>query len=122
EDVLVWKTWSYGALAQGVSRLYGVGGQPTERGLVRWGNRVTTVDYPPIALYELAAAGAVYRAFSPSFANTRWLNVAIKLPALLAEMALSWLLFRVIGRRYGESAGMWATVSYWANPAMILAG
>jgi len=122
EDVLVWKTWSYGALYQGLSRLYGVGGQPPERGLVRWGNRVTTVDYPPIALYELAAAGAVYRAFSPSFANTRWLNVAIKLPVLLAEMALSWLLFRVMGRRYGESAGMWATVSYWANPAMILAG
>ena len=122
EDVLVWKTWSYGALNQGLSRVYGVGGQPPERGLVRWGNRVTTVDYPPIALYELAAAGAVYRAFSPSFDNTRWLNVAIKLPVLLAEMALSWLLFRVIGRRYGESAGMRATASYWANPAMILAG
>jgi hypothetical protein len=122
EDVLVWKTWSYGALNQGLSRLYGVGGQPPERGLVRWGDRVTTVDYPPIALYELAVAGAVYRAFSPSFENNRWLNVAIKLPVLLAELALSWLLFRVVGRRYGESAGMWAAASYWANPAMILAG
>ena len=40
EDVLVWKTWSYGAVAQGVSRLYGVGGEPAERGLVRWGERV----------------------------------------------------------------------------------
>src|SRR5688500_15089873 len=69
EDVLVWKTWSYAALNQGLSRMYGVGGQPPERGLVRWGKRVTTVDYPPIALYELAAAGAVYRAFSPSFEN-----------------------------------------------------
>ena len=38
EDVLVWKTWSYGALHQGVSRLYGVGGHPPERGLVRWGD------------------------------------------------------------------------------------
>jgi hypothetical protein len=122
EDVMVWKTWSYGALNQGLSRLYGVGGQPPERGLVRWGERVTTVDYPPIALYELAAIGAVYRAFSPSFDNNRWLNVAIKLPVLLAEIALSWLLFCVVGHRYGGSAGMWATASYWANPAMILAG
>jgi hypothetical protein len=122
EDVLVWKTWSYGALNQGLSRLYGVGGRPPERGLVRWGDRVTTVDYPPIALYELAATGAVYRAFSPSFENNRWLNVAIKLPVLLAEIALSWLLFRIVGRRYGESAAMWAAASYWANPAMILAG
>jgi hypothetical protein len=122
EDVLVWKTWSYGALNQGLSSLYGLGGQPPERGLVRWGERVTTVDYPPIALYELAATGAVYRAFSPSFVNNHWLNVAIKLPVLLAEMALSWLLCGVVGRRYGKSAGMWATASYWANPAMILAG
>ena len=52
EDVLVWKTWSYGALHQGVSRLYGVGGHPPERGLVRWGERVkplaeSGVDLPP---------------------------------------------------------------------------
>jgi dolichyl-phosphate-mannose-protein mannosyltransferase len=122
EDVLVWKTWSYGALAQGLTRVYGVGGQPTERGLVRWGERYTTVDYPPIALYELAAAGAVYRVVSPSFANTRWLTVAVKLPGLVAEMALAFVLWRWIGRRYGRSAGQWACTAHWANPAMILAG
>jgi hypothetical protein len=120
--VLVWKTWSYGALAQGVWRLYGVGGHPTERGLVRWGDRYTTVDYPPVALYELAAAGAVYRVFSPSFANTRWLTVAVKLPALFAEIGLAFVLWRVIGGRYGIPAGRWACAAYWGNPAMILAG
>jgi hypothetical protein len=122
EDVLVWKTWSYGALAQGVSRLYGVGGHPAERGLVRWGERVTTVDYPPIALYQLAATGAVYRAFFPSFDNTRWLNAAIKLPGVLAEIALSWLLYAAIARRYGPSAGVWAAAAYWCNPAVVLSG
>lgn len=35
DDVFVWKTWSYGALAPGVSRVYDVGGHPTERGMVR---------------------------------------------------------------------------------------
>jgi hypothetical protein len=122
EDVLVWKTWSYGALNQGVSRLYGVGGHPPERGLVRWGERVTTVDYPPIALYQLAVTGAAYRLFSPSFENTRWLNAAIKLPGILAEMLLSWLLYAAVGRRYGGPAGMWAAAAYWANPATVLAG
>src|SRR5258705_10643614 len=76
EDVLVWKTWSYGALNQGLFRLYGVGAQPPEPGLVRCGNRVTTVDYPPIPPYELPATGAVHRPSSPSFANTPWLTVA----------------------------------------------
>jgi hypothetical protein len=122
QDVLVWKTWSYGALNQGVARLYGVGGQPPERGLVRWGERVTTVDYPPVALYELAATGAIYRIFSPAFDNNRFLNAAIKLPGVLAEIALTWLLWRFVARRAGEEAGRWAAVAYWANPAIILAG
>ena len=122
EDVFVWKTWSYGALEQGITRLYGVGGSPPERGVVRWGDRFTTVDYPPIALYELAVAGAAYRTFFPSFENTRWLNVAMKLPALLAEMALAILLWHLIGSRYGDVAAAWALVAFWVNPAMILAG
>ncbi len=122
EDVLVWKTWSHGALAQGITRVYGVGGQPPERGLVRWGSRATTVDYPPVAIYSLAAAGALYRLHSPAFADSRWLNVAVKLPGLLAEAALAALLWSVVRRRYGAPAGRWAAAAYWANPAMILAG
>lgn len=120
--MFVWKTWSYGALSQGVTRLYGVGGHPTERGIVRWADRSTTVDYPPIALYELAAAGAIYRVFSPSFTNTRWLNVAVKVPVVLADIGLAILLWWIVGRRYGTTAGRWASAACWANPAMILAG
>lgn len=122
EDVFVWKTWSYGALDQGVTRLYGVGGSPPERGIVRWGDRFTTVDYPPIALYELAVTGAIYRAFVPSFANTRWLNVAMKLPSFIAEIGLAVLLWRLIRRRFGETPATWTLIAFWANPAMILAG
>jgi len=118
----VWKTWSYGALHQGVSKLYGVGGSPPERGIVRWADRATTVDYPPIALYELAVAGFVYRAFVPSFQNTRALNVAMKLLPLVAETTLAFLLWRVIRRRHGDTAANWAFIALWTNPAMILAG
>jgi 4-amino-4-deoxy-L-arabinose transferase-like glycosyltransferase len=120
--VFVWKTWSYGALDQGVTRMYGVGGSPPERGVVRWRDRFTTVDYPPVALYELAVAGAVYRAFVPSFDNTRWLNVAMKLPPLLAEIGLAILLWRLVRRRFGETSAVWAAIAFWANPAMILQG
>lgn len=122
EDVLVWKTWSYGAIHEGVSRLYGVGGHPPERGLVHWGTRATTVDYPPLTLYVLAATGYAYETFSPSFENTRWLNVAIKTPGLLAELALTWLLYYVVTRRYGQPEGRWAATAFWANPAVILSG
>ena len=118
----VWKTWSYGALNQGVTTLYGLGGSPPERGLVHWGNRVTTVDYPPMALYELAVAGAAYRLIAPSFEQTRWLNVTMKLLPLVAETALAFLLYHFIRRRYDDAAAAWAMAAFWTNPAMILAG
>jgi len=105
-----------------VTRLYGVGGSPPERGIVRWGERFTTVDYPPLALYELAAAGAAYRVFDPSFHNSRLLNVAMKVPPLLAEIGLVLLIWEVVRRRYGDAAARWACAAFWINPAMILAG
>ncbi len=122
EDVMVWKTWSYGALHQGVTTLYGVGGNPPVRGLVHWGNRSTTVDYPPMALYELAAVGRVYQLFSPQFENTRWLNVAVKIPGLLADVALTWLLSALALRRYGIATSRWVAIAYWMNPASVLNG
>jgi hypothetical protein len=122
EDVMVWKTWSYGALHQGVTSLYGVGGNPPVRGLVHWGNRSTTVDYPPLALYELAAVGHIYQLFSPQFENTRWLTIAIKVPGLLAEVAVTGLLYALARRRYGLAAARWAAVAYWSNPASVLNG
>ena len=122
EDVMVWKTWSYGALHQGVTSLYGVGGNPPIRGLVHWRNRSTTVDYPPLALYELAAVGHIYQLFSPQFENTRWLNVAIKVPGLLAEVLVAWLIYVLALRRYGPAASRWGAIAYWANPASVLNG
>ncbi len=120
--MFVWKTWSYGALHQGVTHLYGVGGAPPERGIVRWGDRFTTVDYPPIALYELAIAGTLYSIAEPSFRDTPWLSATMKALPLAAELALALVLWRAIRRIHGEAVAEWAVVAFWANPAMILAG
>lgn len=46
--------------------MYGVGGDPPVRGVLHFAKQYTTVDYPPVALYELAAVGAVYRETFPS--------------------------------------------------------
>jgi hypothetical protein len=102
--------------------LYGVGGAPPERGIVRWGDRFTTVDYPPIALYELAIAGTLYSIAEPSFRDTPWLSATMKALPLAAELALALVLWRAIRRIHGEAVAEWAVVAFWANPAMILAG
>ena len=42
--------------------MYGVGGDPPTRALLRFGKDYTVTDYPPVALYELGLAGIFYRA------------------------------------------------------------
>ena len=89
---------------------------------MRWGDRFTTVDYPPLALYELAVAGAAYRLVDSSFHDSRLLTVAMKLPPLLAEIGLVVLLWHVVGRHHGDASAAWACAAFWVNPSMILAG
>lgn len=118
-DVAVWKTWSYGA-SQNPFVVYGVGGDPPVRGTVTYGEGVTTVDYPPVALYELGLAGVLYRAVHPDYPDTWQLTAAVKLPGLLAGLLLTAGLFLGVRRMAGREAGQWAALAYWLNPATIL--
>jgi hypothetical protein len=121
EDVNVWKTWSYGASA-GVSTMYGVGGHPPERGLVVWGNRRTTVDYPPATLYGLGAIGRIYRIFDPSFTDSARLTAAIKLSLLCADALICVSLWTLVRRRYSDTIARSAVLLYWLNPATLMDG
>ncbi len=120
EDVGVWKIWTYNA-AKDVTRVYGVGGSPPERGVLHYQGKWTTVDYPPLALYELGVVGIVYGAAAPAFPNTWHLLAAIKVPGLLFGAALTWLLYRTAARAAGSDApARWAALAYWLNPATML--
>lgn len=121
EDVQVWKTWSYGA-AEGITSMYGVGGHPSVRGVVSWGDVHTTVDYPPATLAGLSVVGYAYRLLDPAFTDSRELTVLIKLSILLMDAVACWLLWVLVRRIAGEAAGQLAAVFYWLNPAAILDG
>jgi hypothetical protein len=122
-DTVAWKIWSYNAAREGVSRLYGVGGSPPEHRVVTYLNAETTVNYPPLALYELGWAGRVYlRLNHGRFPNTAPLFAAIKAPAAIADAGFAVLLFVVVRRRIGETAARWATIAYWLNPGVIING
>src|SRR5262245_30383993 len=96
--------------------MYGVGGTPPERRLLEYAGATATVDYPPLALYELGAAGHVYwRLSHRRFPNTDALNAVVKLPGLIAEVGLLVVLFVVVGRFGGPVAARWAAVAYWLN-------
>jgi hypothetical protein len=120
EDVLTWKIWMIGA-SKNVATVYGVGGQPPVRGELRWLHHTTTVDYPPVALYELGAAGLVYRVFDPQFADRPALTAAVKIPGLLFGIALTLLLWWSVRRFTGNDLhARWTALAYWVNPATVM--
>jgi hypothetical protein len=122
-DTVPWKIWSYNAAAEGIGKLYGVGGSPPEHRVIAYLNAETTVNYPPLALYELGLAGRAYRlVMHGQFPNTTPLFVAIKAPAAIADAGFAALLFFVVRRRLGDGAARWATIAYWLNPGVILDG
>ena len=122
EDVRTWKIWAFGA-SRHITHVYGVGGTPPVRGVLSWQSRDTTVDYPPAALYVLALVGLGYRQVDGSFADSRALTAAVKLPGLLCGIGLTMLLAWAARRMTGEEqAGRWAALAYWLNPATVING
>ncbi len=122
DDVITWKIWSYAA-TQDVTGMYGVGGEPPERGVVRWGERWSTVDYPPFFLYEMAIVGRIFAALYPTYPDGWRLLIAVKLPVLLANALLTWLLFATVRSVSGrDSTARGAALAYWLNPATLFGG
>jgi Glycosyltransferase family 87 len=120
EDVGVWRHWSYHASLD-VTRMYGVGGNPPTRALLKFGKEYTVTDYPPVALYELGIAGIFYRAVYPGYPNDWRLTAAVKIPGLLAGACLTALLYAAARRLTGrQDLARLAALAWWLNPATIL--
>ncbi len=120
-DVSSWKAWSFAAVTDPAG-LYGAGGTPPERRLIRWQGIAGTTEYPPLALYELAVVGRVYAAFSTTFEDSPQLTALIKAPGLAAEIlfVVIWLTW---GRQlFGRASADWIAVAFWLNPAIIVNG
>ena len=74
-------------------------------------------------LIEYAVVGKLYGALFPGYPDTRTLLVLVKLPVLIASMALTWMLFVIVRRISSEDApARWAALAYWLNPATIFGG
>lgn len=122
QDMDPWKIWSYAA-TQDLTGMFGVGGTPPTRGEVRWGDHVTTVNYPPFFLYEYAVVGYAYGWLFPGFPDGVPLVIAVKLPILAANVGLTWLLFATVRRVSGSvAAARWAALAYCLNPATLFGG
>ncbi len=122
EDVRAFKIWTYGAAIFGPAQVYGTGGWPPFGRPLVFNGDTAHVDYPPLALDELALVGHGYRALFPTFPDDARLTIAVKLLPLIAGGALTALILVAATRIEGMAAGRRAALAYWANPAAILHG
>ena len=119
-DLTIWKVWSFNAARHGVGELYGVGGTPLERRELEYAGATATVDYPPLALWELGLAGQAYWTWSDRrFPNATPLNAFVKLPSVAAEIGVTLLLFALVRARLGVAAARLTAAAYWINPAAL---
>jgi hypothetical protein len=121
-DVGAFKIWTHAAGTGSVAEMYGVGGDPPERRVLDFDGRQTTVNYPPVALYELALVGMIYGAAVPGFPDGAALTVAVKLLPVAAEVGLFWLLVWSVRRVNPGECGTsrFAGLAYWLSPAALM--
>ena len=76
-------------------------------------------DYPPGYIYLLWLVGKL-RLLMGIDLDTRVFMVLLKFPAILADCATAWLLFRLARRSWSGSASLLLAALYVFNPAVIL--
>lgn len=128
-DIGQFKLWALQAEQDGLASLYGGGAD----------HDFSRFDYPPFYAYVLRAIGWIYSFFEPDAlarqADSTLLTVLVKLPALLADLAVALLLARLArrgargdgGNGNGGSGGNggaapWLAAAWLLNPAVLLDG
>ena len=119
-DLQDFGVWMHYSVTDGPTQAYGVGGWPPNPRLLTLDDVESSVDYPPMAVYALAAAGRLYRMVFGESQDLRATIVPVKLLATSASAALTLLIWSVVRRQDGVAAARFASVAYWANPVVIL--
>ncbi len=104
-DIAAFESWSMTVAEKGYAHFYGSTG---------------FADYPPGYFYILGVIGWVYDAFvrhlDPGF---RLLGMMVKLPAIIADLLVGLLLFKIVRRFSDERWALGAAALYVLNPISI---
>src|SRR5258708_7711217 len=87
EDVPVFKAWSRQAVMEGPASVYKADPAPVPGGTYL--GQMTTLTYPPLALYEMLPVSVPYSLWSPTFRDTVLLTVLVKLLPIVADAGLA---------------------------------
>jgi Gpi18-like mannosyltransferase/predicted membrane-bound dolichyl-phosphate-mannose-protein mannosyltransferase len=91
-----------------------------DHGLANFYSSTGFADYPPGYFYILALVGHIWQFIRPHDTGFAWLQLLVKLPAILADIGIGALLF-ALARRFKASAPLAIGVAslYLFNPATI---
>jgi hypothetical protein len=89
---------------------------------VKWLDLHGAVDYPPLAILELAVVGRLYQAIDPAYGDSTLLTLLVKTPGLIAEIVFVALLLTWGRRLIGDRAATWAALAFWLSPAIWFTG
>ncbi len=76
-------------------------------------------DYPPGYIYALWLVGKLRLVFGIDFDTPAFL-LLLKLPAIICDVAATWLIFHIGRKHWTSAAGLAAAALYGFNPAVIL--
>ena len=120
-DLRAFQCWAIRAGTEGIAHIYDYKGPSATTG-----GEYGYYDYPPLYAYVLAPAGALDAHFrpedvSPSFTGAPALEAAVKVPPLLADLALAGLLFWCVDRFALGRRSAWIVASvYMVQPAVFI--
>jgi hypothetical protein len=126
-DTEYWKAWMLRAADHGVTRVYGdPGAVPAghllaqmsgdeELWRVEFAGRPFVVDYPPLAMFLWRWSWWAVTHGASGLDPPEARNVAVKLPAVLGDIAAVAVLLWAL-----RSRGLWAAAVYWAAPVSWL--
>ena len=103
-DMTCWTLWSEAAAGNGLFDIYA---------------DTSFLDYPPGYIYILHILGSIGKlagieCFTPGY------NILLKIPSILADMGIVWLLYRVGSKRLNKRIGFYSAMLYAINPLSIL--
>lgn len=130
-DVWAFRSWAFRGSTRAPARLYSVSDVLRARAISGAGDKYAPAfyadrepaNYPPVAVYELAGVGRLYRmANLGEFPDTAALTAAVKSLVVVNDAALLAVMLWGFYRWAGIEAAPAAMVAYWLNPGVILTG
>lgn len=105
-DVSTFDAWVFSLLAHGFGTFYA---------------KTSFADYPPGYFYVLALVGHIWNAFFRVHdGNNAILSDLVKMPAILADLVVGWLIFAIGSRFASRAIALGAAALYIFNPVTIL--